>query len=147
MTSSESELELLLARAVEALRAIERDLSAAGARPDPDAWQIASASTGRRIAEFRAAMGQVNDELGLGGARARLLRYFRSHVGEVLEGDELAGVAAIHEWARRVRELRVEQGWPIETGVQNASLSPDQYVLVRDEPDEQLAARCVSHRV
>lgn len=132
----------LIDEAIAALRAIEGDLiPLQSGTPSVSEWQRASASTGRSIAAFRSAMGAVNDELGLGGARSRLLTYFRSHVGEVLDGDELAGVAAIHEWARRVRELRVEHGWPIESGVQRPGLSPDQYVLVRDEPDESIAER------
>jgi len=43
-------------------------------------------------------------------ARDRLRRYFEQHVGEIVDKDELAQVAGIHEWARRVRELRDDDG-------------------------------------
>ncbi len=39
-------------------------------------------------------------------ARDRLLKYFQTYPGTVLREKELALVAGISEWARRVRELR-----------------------------------------
>jgi biotin operon repressor len=41
-------------------------------------------------------------------ARQRLRDYFVENVGQDLPGEELAEVAGISEWARRVRELRTE---------------------------------------
>lgn len=41
-------------------------------------------------------------------ARDRLRAYFVQNVGEEIPGEELAEVAGISEWARRVRELRAE---------------------------------------
>lgn len=49
-------------------------------------------------------------------ARDRILAYLRKYPGEVIHGDELMVVAGISEYARRIRELRVEHGWPIFTG-------------------------------
>jgi biotin operon repressor len=43
-----------------------------------------------------------------GSARGRLRAYLCSHVGEFVEGEELAEVAGIMAWARRIRELREE---------------------------------------
>jgi hypothetical protein len=84
---------------------------------------------------------EINNSYGLTSAQQRLLRYLQTHVGEVVDGDRLAGVSAIHEWARRVRELRVEHGWRIETGVQRPDLTADQYVLTSLDPDTTLAER------
>ncbi|HEY7811270.1 MAG TPA: HNH endonuclease signature motif containing protein [Allosphingosinicella sp.] len=85
--------------------------------------------------------------------RARILAYLKIHVGQVVDGDELMVVGAISEWARRVRELRVQFGWPIVSGVTMSELReslieegvadetlpeemrPDQYLLERDEQD------------
>ena len=106
-----------------------------------DEWQDVSAGVGLRMAMHREQMARVNDLLGLGNAQQRLLRYFQRHVGEVVSGAELSGVAGIAEWARRVRELRVEHGWPIESGVQRSSLRADEYVLLRPERDEALEAK------
>ncbi len=52
-----------------------------------------------------------------GSARARILAYMQKYVGVILSGDELMVVAGISEYARRVRELRVEYGWRILTGM------------------------------
>lgn len=91
-------------------------------------------------------------------ARRRILRYLRSHAGLVVDGEELMVVAGISEYARRIRELRVEQGWPIISGVtakeMRAELEgelplselppemrPDQYLLQEDRQDIEAAAR------
>lgn len=50
-------------------------------------------------------------------ARERLLSYFCMYPLTVLNERELAVVAGISEWARRVRELRVQFGWKIISGV------------------------------
>lgn len=104
------------------------------------AWQQASARVGILLAEFDNASGRVNSLLGLGGAQERLLTYLRSRVGQPVRMEELRGVAAIYEWARRVRELRVEKGWPIATSVQRPDLASGVYLLESDGPNEQLAA-------
>lgn len=106
-----------------------------------DDWQDVSAHIGLRMLVHREQMARVNDLLGLGSAQQRILRYLQRHVGEVVSGAELSGVSGIGEWARRVRELRVEHGWPIESGVQQPRLRPDEYVLLRPERDETLAAK------
>jgi predicted restriction endonuclease len=46
----------------------------------------------------------------------KIVEYFRKNVGEEITGEELKYLAKDKkEWARRVRELRTEQGWPIVT--------------------------------
>jgi hypothetical protein len=50
------------------------------------------------------------------GVRDRILTYLRANVGKPVTGEELRYVAkGKTEWARRVRELRTEEGWPIVT--------------------------------
>lgn len=68
------------------------------------------------------------------GARAKLRAYFLDHIGEVLTSDALREVAGISEWARRVRELRNEEGWDIVTHNDRSSLKPGEYLLVSDKP-------------
>lgn len=47
-----------------------------------------------------------------GGARARLRAHFLVNIGRVMNSEELRAVAGgINEWARRVRELRNEEGF------------------------------------
>lgn len=79
------------------------------------------------------------------GARDRLRLYLKRHVGVAIHASELEVVSGISEYARRVRELRVEEGYKVLTGHSNdpgmgLSLGPSQYLLVSGAPDH-LAAR------
>jgi hypothetical protein len=102
------------------------------------------------------------------GARDRILAYFLKYPRTVIDGDELMVVSGIGEWARRVRELRVEFGWAINSGatykemaadlksdgeseafsalemdlgINPLSLKPEQYVLTSTEQDRDAAYR------
>jgi len=87
-------------------------------------------------------------------ARDRILSYLRRYPSAVIAGDELMVVSGIQEYARRIRELRVEFGWPILSGRALLDLLPeeraifdkdiirvDDYVLLRDEQDREAALR------
>lgn len=64
------------------------------------------------------------------GARTRLREYFEMNVGRILTSQELRQAAGdINEWARRVRELRDEEGMQILTHNDRADLKPNQYLL------------------
>lgn len=94
--------------------------------------------------------------------RDRILAYLRRYPSQVIDGDELMVVSGIGEWARRLRELRVQYGWWIYSGVTFAQIAedaeaagnnlelasvnqmhirPDQYVLMRAEEDRDAAYR------
>lgn len=76
------------------------------------------------------------------GARAKLRAYFLANIGRVLESDELRQVAGnISEWARRVRELRTEEGYQILTHNDRADLKPGQYLLLDPNPLPALARK------
>jgi 5-methylcytosine-specific restriction endonuclease McrA len=64
-----------------------------------------------------------------GGATSRLLAYLIANEGRVVTRDELDYVARIKEGSRRVRELRDEQGWPIESHIDDPNMQPGQYRL------------------
>lgn len=53
----------------------------------------------------------------VGSARNRILYYLQQYPKTVIHGEELAVVAGIEEYARRIRELRVEFGWQIISGI------------------------------
>lgn len=96
-----------------------------------------------RTLNVAVARATINDERG---ARARILAYLQMYCGEVIDGIELEVVGGISEYARRVRELRLEQGYPILTSVSNdpdagVALGEEQYLLLRPEPAEDAAAR------
>ncbi|CAI1019314.1 HNH endonuclease [compost metagenome] len=57
----------------------------------------------------------VNDE-SCNSARERILAYLLKYPRTVIHGDELMVVAGISEYARRIRELRVQFGWPVLSG-------------------------------
>jgi len=89
-------------------------------------------------------------------AKDRILYYFRRYPGIVIAGDELLVVSGIQEYARRVRELRVQFGWAIASGVtikemkedEGAELTkdlmemkPSDYVLLSELQDRDAAHR------
>jgi len=101
-------------------------------------------------------------------ARERVIAYFLRYPHTVIDGDELMVVSGIAEWARRLRELRVQFGWSIYSGItfkdmaedaneagetaeiatleealgiQPSEIRPDQYVLMRVEQDRHAAHR------
>lgn len=69
------------------------------------------------------------------GARAKLRAHFLANIGRVMGSDELRAVAGgITEWARRVRELRNEEGYEILTHNDRAELKPGEYLLETAKP-------------
>jgi len=70
------------------------------------------------------------------GARDLLRDYFLSHLGEVLDSDQLREASGgISEWARRIRELRNEEGFQILTHNDRSDLKPGQYLLMTAKPE------------
>ena len=102
-------------------------------------------------------LGKALFDTPTGAARERILLYLRKYQGCVIEGDELMVVAGISEYARRVRELRVQFGWKIFSGytvrevkeqeMQEGlgsnlpDMKPSQYLLVSPEQDLEAAYR------
>jgi hypothetical protein len=79
-------------------------------------------------------------------ARERIRLYLLENVGTVVNANEIAIVSGISEYGRRVRELRVEQGYKILTGCSNdpetgISLRPEEYLLADPKPDSDAARR------
>lgn len=69
-------------------------------------------AVGQVIAARREIIGSTKAAAG-SSAKSRIRRYLEERVGQVVYGEEIAAVAGISEWARRVRELR-EEGLDIE---------------------------------
>ena len=89
-------------------------------------------------------------------ARDRIIYYLRKYPGIVIAGDELLVVSGIQEYARRVRELRVQFGWAVASGVTIKEMREDQdtdipndlmamkpsdYVLLNESQDRDAAHR------
>lgn len=74
------------------------------------------------------------------GSRAKLRAHFLANLKRVMNADELREVAGgISEWARRVRELRTEEGYLILTHNDRAELKPGQYLLESAKPQPAFA--------
>jgi 5-methylcytosine-specific restriction endonuclease McrA len=68
-------------------------------------------------------------------ARNLLRAFFLANVGRIVDSNELRAVSGnISEWARRVRELRDEEGYHILSHNDRSDLKPGQYVLVDTKP-------------
>lgn len=69
------------------------------------------------------------------GARKKLKEFLLKHVGKVLDSDDLRKASGnASEWARRVRELRNEEGMNIVTHNDRSELKPGQYMLLDTKP-------------
>ena len=71
-------------------------------------------------------------------ARDRILYYLRHYPGIIINGDELLVVSGIQEYARRLRELRVQFGWAIVSGITSKEMGEDE---LEEVPDELKAMR------
>jgi predicted restriction endonuclease len=64
------------------------------------------------------------------GSKNLILEFLLSNIGRVIESKELQEASGWRaEWARRVRELRDEEGYQILSHKDRADLKPGQYLL------------------
>ena len=74
------------------------------------------------------------------GAKAKLRAHFLARIGQVMTADELKVVGnGSSEWARRVRELRDEEGYAILTHNDRSDLKPGEYLLESSKPKPAFA--------
>ncbi len=73
------------------------------------------------------------------GSRKKLREYILANVGRRMNSEELRVVAGTSEWARRVRELRTEEGYQILTHNDRADLKPGEYLLLEPKPKPAFA--------
>lgn len=63
------------------------------------------------------------------GSKEKLRVFLLNNVGVLLDSNTLSRVAGSSEWARRIRELRNEEGYDIQTHKDRSDLKPGQYIL------------------
>lgn len=64
------------------------------------------------------------------GSKKLILEFFLQNIGKVLESKQIqAASGGASEWARRVRELRNEDGYQILSHKDRADLKPNQYLI------------------
>jgi len=68
------------------------------------------------------------------GSKAKILEFLLNNIGRVIDGKELQQASGnVAEWARRVRELRDEEGYQILTHKDRVDLKPGQYLIVTEK--------------
>jgi len=78
------------------------------------------------------------------GSKDKLRAFFLNNVGVLLDSGTLRQVADSSEWARRVRELRNEEGYDILTHKDRSDLKPGQYILASFDKREAAFERGIS---
>ncbi len=146
--SNQSDPEILRAQLVELLTDFERKIA-----DDDLRAQVKGLIPAYHLLRD---LGSSLVPVGVAAARDRVLHYLTAYPFTVISGEELMVVAGIGEWARRVRELRVQLGWPIVTGVSAremieeesqldneviGNMAPDDYILLGTKPDRDAAYR------
>lgn len=63
------------------------------------------------------------------GARDKIREYFIANVGKIVTTKQIRKIAGISEYARRIRELRDEEGYQILSHNDRLGLKPGQYIL------------------
>ena len=70
------------------------------------------------------------------GAKAKLRAHFLKNIGRIMDSSELSQISGNKsEWARRVRELRQDEGYKILTHNDRSDLKPGQYLLEDATPE------------
>ena len=63
-------------------------------------------------------------------ARDRIRKFFKKNVGKIVNTQEIRKIAGISEYARRIRELRDEEGMQILSHRDRSNLKPGEYILI-----------------
>jgi hypothetical protein len=68
------------------------------------------------------------------GSKAKILRFLMMNMGRIIESKEIREASGnVSEWARRLRELRDEEGYQILSHKDRANLKPGQYLIETDK--------------
>lgn len=105
--------------------------------------ELKSADLRTKVCTLVPAFHQLRDlgaslipaEDNASSAMDRIIAYLRRYPRQVVSGEELMVVAGIGEWARRLRQLRVESGWHILSGVYFAEIAEDEPEAIKSFMD------------
>jgi len=91
------------------------------------------------LGKFRALGISLSDyDYKKTSARERILNYFQKYPLTVINGDELFVISGIQEYARRVRELRVQFGWSIVSGLTAKEMVQEDEFVIEDFKAEDI---------
>jgi len=102
-------------------------------------YRLNDAEPNEEIAERWQTANEIRKRPG--SAMSRLLALLQAQENQIVTGEELDYVANVREGSRRVRELRDEQGWPIETHHDDPRMQPGQYRLASAAEEDRLDVR------
>jgi len=76
------------------------------------------------------------------GSKERIRQFLLANIGRMVTSIEIRDAAGsdVSEWARRVRELREDEDWPILTHNDDVGLKPGQYLL-KEAPPKKSAVK------
>ena len=63
------------------------------------------------------------------GARDKIRSFLEANVGKVVKTQQIRKIAGVSEYARRLRELRDEEGLQIRSHIDRHDLKPGEYIL------------------
>lgn len=63
-------------------------------------------------------------------AKARIRKFFEDNVGKIVTTMQISEVAKIHDYQRRIRDLRNDEGMQILSYRDRPDLKPSEYILV-----------------
>lgn len=70
------------------------------------------------------------------GSKERIRQFFLANIGKRVTSLEVRDAAGASEWARRLRELREQDGWPIRSHNDDARLKPGEYLMEQAPPEK-----------
>ncbi|MEP7365618.1 MAG: HNH endonuclease [Acidobacteriota bacterium] len=78
-------------------------------------------------------------ELRKPGSKERIRQFLLANIGQVVTAIQIRDAvgAEVSEWARRLRELRDEEGWPILSHNDDARLKPGDYLMENAPPEKK----------
>lgn len=68
------------------------------------------------------------------GSKERIRQFLIGNIGQVVTSAQIQEAAKASEWARRLRELREQEGWPIRSHNDDARLKPGEYLMEQLPP-------------
>lgn len=70
------------------------------------------------------------------GSKEKIRKFLLANVGKTVTSIQIRDAvgSGVSEWARRLRELRDEEGWPIRSHNDDAKLKPNEYILDGNPP-------------
>jgi len=74
------------------------------------------------------------------GSKERIRRFLLAHVGEIVTSLQIRDAIGteVSEWARRLRELREDERWPIISHHDSVKLKPGEYMLTELPPEKKV---------